>query len=172
MSRRILVPLDGSPFSERALTLAWCPVQFGILCWLLWYVPRAAHLSGWEQAGVFFGMGVLSGKYQDGARPSGARFTAYEQGSPRSRAMTRRFVNERTLASTARFADIAAQAGLAPVTLAVAWSLAHDFVGATIIGATSADQLGDTLPAADVTLSDDVLAACNEVSREIRYPMG
>ena len=40
--------------------------------------------------------GVLSGKYQDGARPTGARFTFYEHASPRTQAMTRRFVNERT----------------------------------------------------------------------------
>ncbi len=57
-------------------------------------------------------------------------------------------------------------------TLAIAWSLAHDFVGSTIIGATNAAQLTDTLAAADVKLPSDVLAACNEVSREIRYPMG
>ena len=58
------------------------------------------------------------------------------------------------------------------VTLAVAWSLAHDYVGATIIGATSVDQLDDSLRAADVTLKPDVLAACDAVTREILYPMG
>jgi len=45
----------------RAITLIWFPVQFALLCWLLWYVPRADHLGGWEKAGVFFGMGVISG---------------------------------------------------------------------------------------------------------------
>ena len=45
----------------RAITVIWFPVQFALLCWLLWYVPQAAHLSGWEKAGVFFGMGVVSG---------------------------------------------------------------------------------------------------------------
>jgi aryl-alcohol dehydrogenase-like predicted oxidoreductase len=86
--------------------------------------------------------------------------------------MTRRFVNERTQASAARFARIAQEAGMSVATLAIAWSLAHDFVGSTIIGATRAEQLTDTLAAADVTLQPDVLAACTEVSREIRYPMG
>jgi aryl-alcohol dehydrogenase-like predicted oxidoreductase len=116
--------------------------------------------------------GVLSGKYQDGARPNGARFSFYEKGSPRSQAMSRRFVNERTIESTARFTRIAADAGLSVSTLAVAWSLAHDFVGSTIIGATAAEQLTDTLAAATTTLPADVLAACHEVSKEIRYPMG
>ena len=47
--------------------------------------------------------GVLTGKYQDGARPAGARFTLYDEGNPRSQAMSRRFVNAQTLESTARF---------------------------------------------------------------------
>ena len=37
---------------------------------------------------------------------------------------------------------------------------------------TTPEQLTDTLAAADVKLPADVLAACNEVSKEIRYPMG
>jgi aryl-alcohol dehydrogenase-like predicted oxidoreductase len=57
-------------------------------------------------------------------------------------------------------------------TLAVAWTLTHDFVGSTIIGATRAEQLSDTLAASDTALAPDVLAACNAVAKEIRYPMG
>jgi aryl-alcohol dehydrogenase-like predicted oxidoreductase len=116
--------------------------------------------------------GVLSGKYQDGARPDGARFTFYASASPRTQAMTRRFVNERTLQSTAHFIDIARKHDLPVATLAIAWSLTHDFVGSTIIGATHPDQLTDTLAAADTTLSKEVLDACTEVSKDIRYPMG
>ena len=44
--------------------------------------------------------------------------------------------------------------------------------GSTIIGATSAEQFGNTLAAAGRPLPPDVLAACNEVSKEIQYPMG
>ncbi len=116
--------------------------------------------------------GVLSGKYLDGARPEGARFTFYAHGNPRMQTMFRRFVNDGTLESTRRLAAIAREAGISPSTLAIAWTLTHDFVGSTIIGATSAAQLDDTLAAADVTLSADVLAACNAVGKEIRYPMG
>lgn len=116
--------------------------------------------------------GVLSGKYQDGARPKGARFSFYETGSARTQAMTRRFVNERTVAATARFMDIARGADIPVATLAIAWTLTHDFVGSTIIGATTAEQLTDTLTAVEVKFTPDVLAACNEVSKEIRYPMG
>jgi aryl-alcohol dehydrogenase-like predicted oxidoreductase len=58
------------------------------------------------------------------------------------------------------------------VTLAVAWTLTHDFVGSTIIGATGVEQLGDALAAADLQLSPEVLAACEAVGRDIMYPMG
>jgi aryl-alcohol dehydrogenase-like predicted oxidoreductase len=116
--------------------------------------------------------GVLSGKYLAGARPAGARFTLYHEGNPRSKAMFQRFVNDRTLESTRRFIAIAQQAGMPVATLATAWTLAHDFVGATIIGATTPEQLTDTLAAADVTLPADVLKACHQVTKEILYPMG
>jgi aryl-alcohol dehydrogenase-like predicted oxidoreductase len=116
--------------------------------------------------------GVLSGKYQGGAFPTGARFTRYRDDSPRTKVMAQRFVNPQTLAATERFAKLAAEAGMATATLAVAWTLTRDFVGSTIVGATSPEQLADTLRGAEVTLSADVLAACDAVSREIRYPMG
>jgi aryl-alcohol dehydrogenase-like predicted oxidoreductase len=118
------------------------------------------------------GGGVLSGKYQGGAFPAGARFTWYRERDPRTKIMTNRFVNERTLEATARFAEIARGAGLSPVTLATAWTLSRDYVGSTLIGATTPAQLDETLAAADVKLADDVLAACDKVSKEILYPMG
>ena len=86
--------------------------------------------------------------------------------------MTERFVNARSLETTARLLEVAREAGLAPVTMAVAWTLTKGFVGSTIIGATRADQLGDTLAAADVTLSPDVVRACEKITREIPYPLG
>ena len=116
--------------------------------------------------------GVLSGKYQDGAWPEGARFTRYRDHSPRTQVMTRRFVSERTLEATARFHALAREHGLAPATFAIAWTLARDFVGSTLVGATTPEQLDETLAAAEVRLSDDVLAACDAISNEIRYPMG
>jgi aryl-alcohol dehydrogenase-like predicted oxidoreductase len=57
-------------------------------------------------------------------------------------------------------------------TLAVAWSLTHDYVASSLIGATRVEHLDDSLRAADVRLDRDMLAACDQVSREILYPMG
>ena len=118
------------------------------------------------------GGGVLTGKYQGGARPEGARFSGYLGLSERHQAMARRFVNDRSLASTERFMAIAAEAGMSPVTMAVAWSKQHDFVASTIVGVSAEDQLADIFAAADLVLPADVMAAIDKVSREIRYPMG
>ncbi len=118
------------------------------------------------------GGGVLSGKYNDGKRPPNTRFGDYEQSNPRQQAMARRFLNEGTLASTAKYAEIARRAGMSPVTLATRWSMEFDFVASTIIGARSADQLDASLAALDMELSDEVKTACDEVHRQFPYPMG
>jgi len=119
------------------------------------------------------GGGVLSGKYNGGATPQGARFSDYiENGGPRQKAMAARFVNPRSVESTERFMAIAADAGIDPVTLAVAWSKQHDFVASTIVGVSCEDQLDPIFAAAGLRLSQETLDAIDEVSREILYPMG
>ena len=118
------------------------------------------------------GGGVLSGKYNDGKSPPNTRFGDYERGSQRQQAMARRFVNTDTLASTAKYVEIARDAGMSPATLATRWSMEFDFVASTIIGARTADQLDESLAALDIELSDEVKTACDEVHREIPYPMG
>ncbi|NNL66212.1 MAG: aldo/keto reductase [Myxococcales bacterium] len=116
--------------------------------------------------------GVLSGKYQGGVWPEGARFSRYSAENPRTKAMTERFVNEASLAATERYLKLAADSGMSPVTLAIAWTLSKDYVGSTIIGVTSPEQLDPHLAAAEVKLSPDVLAEAKRISREIRYPLG
>jgi len=116
--------------------------------------------------------GVLTGKYNDGALPEGARFSAYITGEKRQQQMAKRFVNERSLESTKRFQAIAAEADMSVVTLATAWSKQHDFVASTIVGATHPDQMHDILAAAEVTLSAETMKQINTVTKEILYPMG
>lgn len=116
--------------------------------------------------------GVLSGKYNDGAFPEGARFSVYQHAPERQQRMLRRFVNERSIESTQRFQAIAADLGISVVTLAVAWSKQHDFVASTIVGATTAEQVPELMAAAEVTLDAETLKRINAISREILYPMG
>lgn len=116
--------------------------------------------------------GVLTGKYNTDQKVAG-RFTSYAvSDDPRMKAMACRFLNEKTLASTARYMNIAKEAKISPATLAVAWSKQFDFVASTIIGVTTAEQLDDSLAAIDLELSEDVLRKCDEVHNEILYPMG
>ena len=116
--------------------------------------------------------GVLSGKYNDGAFPEGARFSHYQNAPKRQQAMLHRFVNEKTLESTRRYQEIAAELGMSVITMAIAWSKQHDFVASTIVGATTAEQVPELLAAADVTLTPETLSRINAVSRELPYPMG
>jgi aryl-alcohol dehydrogenase-like predicted oxidoreductase len=116
--------------------------------------------------------GVLSGKYNDGARPDGARFSNYLNIGGRQAAMAKRFVNEKSLLATERFGAIAQEAGMSLVTMATAWSMQHDFVASTIVGATHENQLAEIFAAADLILSDEVMKKINAVSKEILYPMG
>ena len=118
------------------------------------------------------GGGVLSGKYNGGFHVKG-RFASYmDSPNVRQRAMATRFLNDKTLESTAKYVEIAKEAGIHPVTLATAWSKQFDFVASTIIGATSAEQLDPIFKAMDLTLSDEILKACDKVHEEILYPMG
>jgi alkane 1-monooxygenase len=48
-------------FLHTLLTQIWFPLQFLLLCGMLWYVPRANDLGMTEKVTLFFGMGVVSG---------------------------------------------------------------------------------------------------------------
>lgn len=52
---------DDKLFWHRMVTLLWAPIQFGLLCWIIWYVPRADHLIWIEKFMVVTGMGIASG---------------------------------------------------------------------------------------------------------------
>ena len=118
------------------------------------------------------GGGVLTGKYNDGALPEGARFSYYAQfGEPRQKRMAARFLNERTVETTRRLQVIARDLGITVTALAVAWSKQHDFVASTIIGATTVEQLNESLAAADLVLDVETLRRINEIDEAIPNPM-
>lgn len=119
------------------------------------------------------GGGVLSGKYNASELPEGARFSRYlSMGLERQKQMAERFVNERSLGTTAELIELAREIDLHPVTLALAWSKQHDFVASTIVGANTVEQLEPSLAAADATLPADVLERIDEITRRHPYPLG
>ncbi|OCX65759.1 alkane 1-monooxygenase [Thioclava sp. SK-1] len=52
---------DSSLFWYRAVTLIWFPLQACVIYGTIYWVTRTDHLSGWEIAGLVFGVGVISG---------------------------------------------------------------------------------------------------------------
>ncbi len=118
------------------------------------------------------GGGVLTGKYNNGALPTGARFSDYlVNGGERQQRMARRFVNERSLATAERLGKIAADIGTTVTALSVAWSRQHNFVASTIIGATTVAQLQESLGAMDLILDAETLRLIDELEVEIPNPM-
>jgi aryl-alcohol dehydrogenase-like predicted oxidoreductase len=117
--------------------------------------------------------GVLTGKYNGEFFPKDARFSKYlSHNNPRVKAQASRFVNSKTLDATARYQALAKEIGMDVTTLATAWSMHHDFVASSIIGATNAKQLDATLKALHVKLDKSTLDAIKDIQNEILYPMG
>lgn len=116
------------------------------------------------------GGGVLTGKYAD-AWPSGARFTQYRHAGERQQKIADRFLNDRTRETVRRLKLIADDLGVTVTALAVAWSKQHDFVASTIIGATTVEQLNESLAATDLILCPETLRKIDEIDVEIPNPM-
>lgn len=107
--------------------------------------------------------GMLSGKYQNGARPEGSRWTlAQRMGLFRDKPPAQ--------AATAEYIKIAEKAGVTPSQLALAWCKQVPGVTSTIIGATTMPQLKENIEAFDMDLSQETLKATHDVLRQ--YPMG
>lgn len=105
--------------------------------------------------------GSLSGKYIDGARPEGTRWTfSQRNGLFRD--------TEASNSAVKAYKAIAERHGLTPVQLALAWVDQVDGVTSTIIGATKLDQLKEDIDAFNVALSDEILEQVGEVMR--KYP--
>jgi aryl-alcohol dehydrogenase-like predicted oxidoreductase len=98
--------------------------------------------------------GWLTGKYRPGAEaPEGSR--AYTNGDHFDFKAAE--VRDAKLSRIQPLEDIAKEAGVTLVELALGFVLAHRAVSAAIIGPRTMDQLESQLGAADVVLSDDIL---------------
>lgn len=118
------------------------------------------------------GGGVLTGKYANDSFPEGARFTSYKTAGERQQKMMKRFLNDRTSEVVERLKPIAADIGVTLTALSVAWSRQHDFVASTIIGATTVEQLNESLAARDLILDDETMARIDEIDADIPNALG
>ncbi len=130
------------------------------------YEIGLAEISMREDCGLLayspLGFGALSGKYLNGAKPEGARMTLFES--------YRRYAKPKGVAATERYVQLAKDKGIDPAQMALAFINAQPFVTSNIIGATSMAQLKSNIDAFDIKLSDDVVAAINEIHNEIPNP--
>ncbi|NTF86657.1 aldo/keto reductase [Agrobacterium rhizogenes] len=126
-----------------------------------------AELSHHEDVGLLayspLAGGILSGKYVGGARPAGSRGSINHDIGGRLQPLQEPAVKA--------YLEIAAKHNLDPSKLAIAYCLTKPFMASVIIGATSIAQLETDIGAANVTLSEEVLAEIEKVHRVYPLPM-
>ncbi len=120
-----------------------------------------AELSHHEQVGLLpyspLACGMLTGKYQDGARPAGSRLTINPDLWGRASDAVWPVVDQ--------YLAIARKHGIDPAQMAIAFCNQRPFVTSSIIGATSIEQLSINLGAAELELDKEVLEDIHKVYR-------
>lgn len=101
--------------------------------------------------------GLLSGKYQGGAIPTGSRLDL--NGNLGFR------MTDRTLPVTQVYLDLAQKHGLDPIHMSLAWQRTRPFPVSAIFGATNVDQLARILEGCDLELSEELVSEINELHR-------
>lgn len=119
-----------------------------------------------EQCGLLayspLAFGMLSGKYENGARPENARLTLFSRFA--------RYSNPQTVAACSRYVQLAREHGLDPAQMALAFVTRQPFVTSNIIGATSLEQLKSNLASVELSLSDELLAGIEAIHQEQPNP--
>jgi len=137
--------------------------EYSLLCRL--YDTDMAELSVYEDVGLLafspLAAGFLTGKYQDGAVPDASRMSLNSDMGGRK--------TDRVFAAVDAYLDIAGRHGLDPSQMALAWCMTRPFMCSVIFGATNMAQLEVAIGAADLTLSDEVMAEITAAHRA--HPM-
>lgn len=118
-----------------------------------------AEMAIREQIGLLayspLAFGMLTGKYENGARPADGRLTLFDR--------FQRYNNPQAVSATARYVALAREHGLDPSQMALAYVTSRPFVTSNIIGATNLEQLAINLGSIDVSLSDEVIAGIEAI---------
>jgi 1-deoxyxylulose-5-phosphate synthase len=109
--------------------------------------------------------GLLSGKHEAGAAPAeGGRFTLGNA----AQTYQDRYWHDREFATVEQIRDLAGEAGIDMVSLAVAWVLANPAVTAPIVGASRPEQLDASLAALETPLEPELEGRLDELTHEYR----
>lgn len=105
--------------------------------------------------------GLLSGKYRDGAKPEGARFTLFDS-------LGARFRKPVVPEAIDAYAALAKRRGLTLVQLALGYVATRWYLGSSIIGATTLTQLKENIAASQLKLDVETLEEIEALRG--RYP--
>ncbi|GAA4020646.1 aldo/keto reductase family protein [Deinococcus rubellus] len=100
-------------------------------------------------------MGLLTGKYDDG-KPAGARLTEKENWG-------KSILTDENVQKVRDLRPVADDLGLTRAQLALAWILRQKGVSSVITGATKVSQIEDTVKAAGVNLSEEVVGRIEDI---------
>ena len=107
--------------------------------------------------------GLLTGKYLNGARPKGSRWTLMQRnGLFRD--------TEQTNAAVQGFLDLAKQHNISPAKLALGWCDQVNGVTSTIIGATNIRQLEENINAFKTPLPHELIEDINQLLKKHPSP--
>ena len=137
--------------------------EYNLLCRL--FEPDLAEISLQENIGLLawspLASGLLTGKYSDGEIPEGTRWSLRDgeihRDTPRAHEAVR------------AYHWLARKNDLDPVQMALAFVTSRPFTTATIIGATSIEQLQTNIESIELDLSENILREINRI-RE-KYPL-
>jgi aryl-alcohol dehydrogenase-like predicted oxidoreductase len=139
--------------------------EFNLLCTKDWpyLIEQCVHQDVAYLPWSPLATGILSGKYHNGARPEGSRWSI---SNPQSLHRNTPFAHK----AVAQYIDIAKQTSLTPSQLALAWCKQVDGVTSTIIGATNLEQLKENIAAFDMPLETSTLEEIGLVIRQFTAP--
>jgi len=107
--------------------------------------------------------GALSGKYANGAKPEGCRWTMQQRnGIFRDTSVSHQAI--------AAYQEVADANNLTLVQLSLAWVYQLAGVTSTIIGATSMQQLKEDIGAYEIALSDEIREQVGAVIKRFPQP--
>lgn len=115
-----------------------------------------------------YGMGTLtysplSGGWLSGRWRKGAEASPTSSARPSARFDMSSPANQRKLDAVEELAQLAEQAGMSLLEMAIAFVIRHPGVTSAIVGPRTMEQLESYLPAADITLPTDVLDRIDEI---------
>jgi aryl-alcohol dehydrogenase-like predicted oxidoreductase len=130
------------------------------------YEIGLSEVSHKENVGLLayspLGFGVLSGKYLNNAKPTGARLTLFDRFD--------RYTNDNAIRATQAYVDIAKRNNIDPAQMALAYVNSRSFLTANIIGATTMEQLKADIESINIKLDENTISEIEAVHKSIPNP--